>query len=254
MSTQTRGELFNLDLLTPGFIPFLERPHLIFADPPFNAGKKYGEGKHNDHMDEETYLCWLERWIAPLSDLLLPGGTFWLMHETEWIGECMHLLRGSGLQQVNLVAWVYTNPTPAGKRYQKTYHPIAVYSKGQPAIWVSDALPMERETLYFNPARREKGKLFVHDVWADVPKLVGGYLAQPELLRKEDKTFAHLAQMPIRLAERAILTATAPGDLVLDPFAGSGTVLKAAEGLGRRWVGVEQEEEYCALIRSRVGE
>lgn len=246
------GELIHGDFAEVAYL--LPGIDLAFLDPPFNAGKVYGSGQYNDRQTPERYRAWLERQLSSLVPLLNPGATLWLMNDTRWIGHCQVLLDGLGLTFLNMVAWLYTNPTPAKKRYPKSWRPILVYCNGkEPRVWDSAALPMERPTLYFNPERRERGRPFVHDVWADVPKLVGGFLAQPELQRKDNGQFAHITQMPLMLAERAILTATGPGDMVLDPFAGSGTVLAAAQKHGRRWIGVEQEEEYVALIRRRLG-
>ena len=224
---------------------------LIFADPPFNAGKVYGSGQHSDKLPDVDYVGWCNHWITAAAQLLNDGGTFWLMNETRWIGHMMVALEDQGLTFVNLVSWVYTNPTPASRKFQKTWRPIAVFAKGEPKTWHA-APPMERETLYFNPKRREKGVPFVHDVWADIPKLVGGFLAQPELQTKPNGQFAHIAQMPRALADRIILTATDPGDSVLDIFAGSGTVLESAVLNGREVVGYEREPEYCQLIEKRL--
>ncbi len=233
----------------PG-IPFVD---LIFADPPFNAGKVYGSGDHSDSLSDYDYKAWLRENIHGMADCLSDGGTLWLMNDTRWIGYCQTVLDDCQLTFLNMVVWVYTNPTPAKRRFSKTWRPILVYSRGPVRTWNQNAFPMEKPTLYYNPERREHGKPFVHDVWADVPKLVGGFLAQPELIKKESGQFAHLAQMPIALAERAILTATEPGDVVLDPFAGSGTALEAAAKHGRRWIGVEQEADYVEIIKFRMG-
>lgn len=227
--------------------------NLVFADPPFNAGKVYGTGIHNDRMADRDYATWLHSWIQTAADLVDQGGTFWIMNETRWIGRTICALEDAGLTFVNLVSWVYTNPTPARKKYQKTWRPIAIFAKGEPTVWHA-APPMERETLYFNPKRREKGVPFVHDVWADIPKLVGGFLAQDELLTKPNGQFAHIAQMPRAIADRILLTATNPGDSVLDLFAGSGTVLESALVYGREAIGYEQEAEYCQLIERRLSQ
>ena len=234
-------------------LPPLEPVDLVMADPPFNAGKEYGDGEHNDAMSREGYLAWLHEWIPLAARKVQHGGTFWLMNDTRWIGYCQTELDACGLEFQNMVAWAYSNPTPAGKHFPKTWRPILFYSVGVPTVFASDGQPMVRETLYFNPARIGGGPAFCHDLWADIPKLVGGFLAQPEvIIDPTTGKFAHPVQMPEALAMRPITTATAPGAVILDPFMGSGTTLAAAKRLGRKAIGCELSERYCEIAANRL--
>ncbi len=222
---------------------------LILADPPFNAGKEY-KGGHNDAMPVADYYHWLGDRLEEMVRVLKPGGTLWLMNDQRHIGWCQIKLLDLGLDFRNLVVWAYTNPTPAQMGLPRTWRPILFMSKGKPRFFNPRGDEMTKPTLYHNPQRGQSH--WPHDLWPDIPKLVGGFLAPPELLRDDDGRFAHLAQMPVRIAERILKLATEPGDLVLDPFMGSGTTGEAALLLERRFIGCESSLEYFQLAERRL--
>lgn len=224
---------------------------MIFADPPFNAGKEY-KGDMDDAKPVAEYYAWLDERLAQMVRLLTPGGTLWLMQDQRHVGWCQVRLVEMGLDFRNIVVWAYTNPTPARYGMPKTWRPILFMSKGNPKTFDGQADEMLKETLYHTPTRAKTH--WPHDLWPDIPKLVGGFLAPPELLLDETGRFAHLAQMPVKIAERAIKLATQPGDTVLDPFMGSGTTGDAARRLGRKFVGMERSQEYFALAEKRIRE
>ena len=151
----------------------------------------------------------------------------------------------------NMVIWAFGNPTPSSSRLPKTYRPILfMRTRGKPVIWNRKADQVRRDTIYSNTAMMNGRDLA--DLWSDIPKLVGGYLSQPEVIKDSSRCFAHLAQMPEALSERPILLTTNEGGLVLDPFAGSGTTLRSAKNLGRRAIGIEIEERYCEIAAKRL--
>jgi len=96
--------------------------------------------------------------------------------------------------------------------------------------------------------------MFVTDVWDDIRELTSGYFAGDEALRDADGNRLHKQQAPIQLLLRIILSSTNPGDVVLDPFAGSGTTLVVAEQLERKSVGIELDSQNVALIENRLAE
>lgn len=225
------------------------RFHLIFADPPFRAGKEYADG-YDDAEPLEVYRAKMKAQLAEMSRLLLPGGTLWLMQDQAHLGFCQMALEELGLTWLNTIVWAYTNPTPAAGHLPKTWRPILLFTKER-AEWLDvDADQLGRPTLYYNPDRSATRP--VHDMWPDCPKLVGGIFAQPELMTTPEGRFAHLAQMPERIAERILKLASHPGQQVLDPFAGSGTFIAVAERLGREWTGIEISPTYCNMIGVRL--
>lgn len=96
--------------------------------------------------------------------------------------------------------------------------------------------------------------MFVTDVWDDIRELTSGYFAGDEALRDAEGNRLHKQQAPIQLLLRIILSSTNPGDVVLDPFAGSGTTLVVAEQLGRKSVGVELDTVNVKIIEERLAE
>ena len=96
--------------------------------------------------------------------------------------------------------------------------------------------------------------MFVTDVWDDIRELTSGYFAGDEALRDAEGNRLHKQQAPIQLLLRIILSSTNPGDVVLDPFTGSGTTLVVAEQLGRKSVGIELDSHNVTLIQNRLAE
>ena len=226
-----------------------ESVDMLFADPPFNAGKEYAD-EFDDKLPLAEYRAWLTKWIEQAERALKQGGTFWLMQDQRHLGYCQMELERLGLEFRNIVSWAYTNPTPASDGFPKTWRPILLFSKGKPNTFDWHADQMGRETLYYNPGRAKTN--FPNDLWPDIPKLVGGIFAPPELLRTREGRFAHLAQMPEKLADRAVRIATLPGEIVLDPFMGSGTVGAACKKIGRRYIGIEKSHVYFAMAEKRI--
>mgnify|MGYP001570109557 CR=1 FL=1 len=226
----------------------------IIADPPFNAGKEYGVGT-DDARPWTEYWHWLGEVFVGISAVMRPGAALWAMNETRNLARMQLILEDQAMLEFqNLVVWAFGNPTPAAKRLAKTWRGIIFMRKpGDSNTWNLEADHLRRETLYCNFSRMEGGRT-IPDLWPDIPKLVGGYLAQEEVITTRNGAFAHLAQMPQALAERPVLLTTNPGDLVLDPCMGSGTTLRAAKDLGRKAIGIEIEERYCEIAVKRLAQ
>ena len=96
--------------------------------------------------------------------------------------------------------------------------------------------------------------MFLTDVWDDIRELTSGYFAGDEALRDAEGNRLHKQQTPIQLLLRIILSSTNPGDVVLDPFAGSGTTLVVAEQLGRKSIGVELDKVNVKIVEERLAE
>ena len=167
------------------------------------------------------------------------------MNETANLAFTQNIMEDAGLNFENIIVWAYGNPIPSSNRLPKTWRPILFMRKpGENTTWDSDGDQYRRDTVYCNLSRM-KGKRQVNDLWPDIPKLVGGIYAQKELLTDSKGKFIHIAQMPELIVERILLLCTKPGDLILDPFMGSGTVLRVAKNMGRCAIGIEIEEKYC---------
>ena len=224
---------------------------LSFLDPPFNQDKAYNAW--DDNMPPEKYWGWMREICAKVYALTSDGGAIYFMQReknTEFVLQC---LRDTGWTFQNLIIWKKkTSAVPGVKRFGKHYQVIAFATKGKtPRVFhrlrIDPPLPVGYKHA------RENG-MFVTDVWDDIRELTSGYFAGDEALRDADGKRLHKQQAPIQLLLRIILSSTRPDDVVLDPFAGSGTTLVVAEQLGRKSIGIELDSQNVRLIGNRLAE
>ena len=227
------------------------RIDLSFLDPPFNQDKAYNSW--NDNLPMEKYWGWMRDICAQVYTATSDGGALYFMQReknTEFVLQC---LRDTGWTFQNLIIWKKkTSAVPGMKRFGKHYQVIAFATKGKtPRVFhrlrIDPPLPADYKHA------RENG-MFVTDVWDDIRELTSGYFAGDEALRDAEGNRLHKQQSPIQLLLRIILSSTNPGDVVLDPFAGSGTTLVVAEQLGRKSIGIELDSDNVTLIRNRLAE
>ena len=224
---------------------------LSFLDPPFNQDKAYNVW--DDNLPPEEYWKWMREICAKVYALTSDGGAIYFMQReknTEFVLQC---LRDAGWTFQNLIIWKKkTSAVPGVKRFGKHYQIIAFATKGKtPRVFhrlrIDPPLPADYKHA------RENG-MFVTDVWDDIRELTSGYFAGDEALRDASGDRLHKQQAPIQLLLRIILSSTNPGDVVLDPFAGSGTTLVVAEQLCRKSIGIEIDTHNIALIEKRLTE
>lgn len=222
-----------LDVL-PGLAP--ESVDLIFADPPFNLGKSYGSGM-DDSIPERRYLDWSRQWIDECVRVLKPGGSFFLYNLPKW-----NLALGSYLNdRLTFRHWIaiemtYTLPI-AGRLYPSHYS-LLYFCKGpRPTTFTPDRIAMATcphctEELKDYGGYKDKMNplgISLTDVWKDIPPV-----RHQKFKRRDDGN-----ELSIKLLDRIITMASRPGDLVLDPFGGSGSTYAVAELKERRWLGIE---------------
>lgn len=222
---------------------------LIFADPPFNLGRKYGK-KCNDDYDD--YMKWCKEWIQHCAWKLSDGGVFIVHNIPKNAFRIATVMEDAGLRFQNWVAWKTSN-YPVSNRMLPEHFPYLVFSNGKLRVWNrwGDTVPHARcrhcdglladwggHAKNMNPAGKR-----VSDVWTDIHRI----------RHKSKKSRAH-NELPVLIAERFIKLYTNPGDRILDPFLGSGTTAVAAQGLGRRWVGVEIELENVEIAAQRLAD
>lgn len=230
---------------------FLSRVDLSFLDPPFNQDKAYNEW--NDNLPPEKYWEWMREVCAKIHTLTSDGGGIYFMQReknTEFVLKC---LRDSGWTFQNLIVWKKkTSAVPGMKRFGKHYQIIVFATKGKiPRVFhrlrIDPPLPADYKY------KRENG-MYVTDVWDDIRELTSGYFAGDEALRDAEGKRLHKQQSPVQLLLRIILSSTNLGDVVLDPFAGSGTTLVVSEQLGRKSIGIEIDSHNVKLIQNRLDE
>ncbi|RKU13584.1 modification methylase [Candidatus Poribacteria bacterium] len=225
--------------------------NLTFLDPPFNQDKGYNEW--DDNLPETQYWKWMGDVCTQIYRRTTSGGAIYFMQREKKTESVLRCLRESGWTFQNLIIWKKkTSAVPGTNRFGKHYQIIAFATKGE--------RPQVFHRLRINPPlpagykyERENG-MFVTDVWDDIRELTSGYFAGDEALRDGEGNRLHKQQTPIQLLLRIILSSTNPGDVVLDPFAGSGTTLVVAEQLGRKSIGVELDKVNIKIIEERLAE
>ncbi|HRE49166.1 MAG TPA: site-specific DNA-methyltransferase [Aggregatilineales bacterium] len=222
---------------------------LTFLDPPFNQGKDYAA--HNDNLPDKTYWRWMTEMCSLTHQHTLPGGAVYFMQREKNTERVLACLREAGWTLQNLIIWKKkTSPVPSTERYGKAYQVIAYATKGVKKR-VFHRLRIAPPRLANEKYERETG-MYVTDVWDDIRELTSGYFAGDEAIRRPNGERFHKQQAPLALLVCLILSSSKVGDLVFDPFAGTGTTLIAAKQLGRRALGVELDPENTALIHERL--
>jgi site-specific DNA-methyltransferase (adenine-specific) len=227
---------------------------LVFADPPFNVGKAY-----KDKRDD--YRLWCRRWIGLCFRLLKPTGSFYLMTLSKHLEWKMPLMAIHG-KFINLITWRNVSASHGKRSFWLEYQPIMLYGKTDEYIFNTyaqvDMDPVERYRK-FNRKRwggystEYKGQL--KDRWDNIPFVYAGSIKHKEaVLEKGTNKKAHPCQMPVTLAERAILFSTNEGDRVLDPFVGSGSTAIAAIRTDRHYTGIDLEQKFVDLTNERIRE
>lgn len=212
-----------------------ESVDLVFADPPFNLNKDYGDGI-NDALTDEEYLQWCGRWIARCVQLLKPGGAFYLFNIPRWNVELGHILSGERMLFRHWIAIDIKYSLPIPGRLYPSHYSLLYYTKGKPKFFNRPRVPIPvcrhcGGDIHDYGGHRNKLNpegLNLTDVWSDIP---------PVRHRTTKRRGAN--ELSIKLLRRILEISTEPGDIVFDPFGGAGTTYAAAEQMGRRWIGVE---------------
>src|SRR5579884_3178560 len=232
---------------------------LAFADPPFNIGYEYDV--YDDRQGREEYLAWTERWLAAVRRLLKPAGSFYVAIGDEYAAETKVRLDALGLTLRNWIVWHYTFGVHCTKKFTRS-HAHIFYYVADPKRFTFNAdavrVPSARQTTYADRRANPRGRV-PDDTWVlrpqeDARLFPAGsdtwYVSRVCGTFKERT--GHPCQMPEAVLERIVRASSNPGDLVLDPFAGSGTTLAVARRLGRHYVGCELSEEYAQAVRQRL--
>jgi len=234
--------------MVESFIPKIktESIDLVIADPPFNLSKKYDN--FSDNIKQKKYLENCDFWIKHCFRVLKSTGCLWIYCSSNLLYDFLHLGKKYGKHQ-NTIVWKYANPIPDKKRFQKTWSPWLLFSKSDNFTF-NDNFSKSIESITKN---RKNLKTPIYDIWEDIPKLVGGFLAQPEVILKPNtKKRLFVYQLPILLLKRIISYTSSPGEIVLDLFSHSGTTSYTAKLLKRNFIAVEQSKFYCDTIKKRL--
>ena len=251
-----RGDCLELLARVPA-----ESVHLAFADPPFNIGYDYDA--YDDSRSADDYIDWSRRWLEAVVRVLRPDGSFWLAIGDEYAAELKVVAtRELGLTCRSWVVWYYTFGVNCKQKCSRS-HAHIFHLVRDPAAFTfnTDAIrvPSARELVYGDKRANPRGRL-PDDTWILRPQdLPDGFGTTEDTWyfprvcgTFKERSGWHGCQMPEQLLGRIIRASSNPGDVVLDPFAGSGTTLAVAKKLGRSFLGVELSEAYAARIHDRL--
>lgn len=233
-----------------------ESVDLIFADPPYNlsgnglkwegnktGGDWYMVNEEWDKMSPSQYLEFTKKWVGSCHRVLKDHGSIYISSTYHNLGEILVTLKSFGFKINNLITWYKSNAMPNMTKRTFTHSSEfviwAVKNKG----WSFNYEDVKR----INPEKQKDGTLKqMRDVWT-IPLVQG-----KERLRGENGRSIHATQKPEEMLRRIIVASSNKGDVVLDPFLGSGTTAVVANQLGRNWIGIEINPEYVEAARKRI--
>lgn len=215
---------------------------LVFADPPFNIGIKYDV--HNDNMSYEDYYNWSEKWIKETYRLLKNNGTIYIAIGDEFAAEINIILKRIGFNYRNWIIWYYTFGQNQRKKFNRSHTHLLYFTKDKEKFTFNDKnirVPSARQLIYKDKRANPLGKI-PDDVW-QFSRVCGTF---------KERIGKHPCQMPEDLLELIIKTSSKEGNLVLDPFGGTGTTVTVAKRLKREFITIEISNEYYNIILSRL--
>lgn len=222
---------------------------LVFADPPYNlqlghglrrpeGGRVAGCDAAWDRFDSfADYDAFTRAWLSQCRRLLKPDGALWVIGSYHNIFRVGAALQDLGFWLLGDVVWRKTNPMPnfRGARLTNAHETL---------IWAARSAKA-RATFHYHALKAANDGVQMRSDWL-IPLCAG-----PERL-KRGRAKAHPTQKPEALLHRVLMATTSAGDIVLDPFFGTGTTGAVARMLGRRFIGIEREPAYVALARDRI--
>ena len=224
---------------------------LLFADPPYNLTKSFGKESFKGRSPDE-YEAWLDSWLSLCAPLLKPTASVYI---------CGDWRSSSAIQRVgsryfklqNRITWEREKGRGAKRNWKNTAEDIWFFTVSDDFTFNIDDVKIRRKVL---APYTEKGvpkdwnagtdgnfrDTHPSNIWTDISV---PFWSMPE-------NTDHPTQKPEKLLAKIILASTNPGDLILDPFAGSGTTAVAAKKLGRDFIAIESDEQYCLLAQKRL--
>lgn len=223
---------------------------LIFADPPYNIGKKFANFK-DKWPDDKSYAQWCFQWLELCLSKIKPNGSMYVMTSTQAMPYLDLFLRDK-ITILSRITWCYdSSGVQAKKFYGSLYEPILFcvknslnYTFNTADILIDAKTGSERRLIDY---RKPIPTLY------NTKKVPGNVWFFPRVRYLMNEYEEHPSQKPEALLERIILASSNPGDTILDPFAGTFTTCAVAKRLNRSSIGIEREEEYLKIGLRRLG-
>jgi len=219
---------------------------MTFADPPFNLNKKYNS--YSDRRSLDTYLLWCKQWLTEMVRITKPTGSIFVHNIPKWL-----TFYASFLNEIadfkHWISWDAMS-TPLGKTLMPTHYGILFYAKDRKLNKFYEVRHPHKRCRKCNVLLKDYGgkKAGLHpfgplvsDVWTDLHRI--------KHAKNRDE---HPCQLPETILERLILMTTDEGDIILDPFNGTGTTVIAAKRLGRKYIGIELDKQYVTIAEEKL--
>ncbi|MEW6294810.1 MAG: site-specific DNA-methyltransferase [Candidatus Diapherotrites archaeon] len=220
-----------------------ESVDLIVTDPPFNIGKKYNT--YVDRMKKIEYVEWCKNWLGECIRMLKKKGSLYLFNYPENNAYLMPFL-DEKLIFKRWMTWHYpTNTGMSPTNFTRSQHSILFYTKSKNAVFNKKEIAEP----YRNPTDKRILERIKNGSNGKVPYDVFQFNLVKNVSKEKTE---HVCQLPEKLVEIFVKASSNKGDLVFDPFMGSGTVAVAAKKLNRDYLGCEIDKKYCKIIESRL--
>jgi len=226
---------------------------VIFADPPYNlqleGDLSRPDNSKVDAVDDdwdrfdsfEAYDRFSRNWLKAARRVLKDNGTIWVIGSYHNIYRVGSIMQDAGYWFLNDIVWRKSNPMPnfRGRRFTNAHETL---------LWCSKSRDQKSYTFNYEAMKQLNDDLQMRSDWL-IPLCTGG-----ERLKDDKGQKAHPTQKPEALLHRVLLASTKPGDIVLDPFFGTGTTGAVAKKLGRRFIGIERDAGYISVAKKRIAQ
>lgn len=224
---------------------------LVIVDPPYNMDKDF-HGQRFHQMSDEEYKTYTERWLKPVLPLLKENASVYVCCDWQTCPEITGILK-KYLTVRNRITWQREKGRGAQSNWKNSMEDIIFATVGDDYYFNIDAVKMRRKVIapykvdgkpkdWEETAEGNFRNTCPSNFWDDISV---PYWSMPE-------NTAHPTQKPEKLLAKLILASSRPGDLVLDPFSGSGSTLVTAKKLNRHYIGIERNEQYCVWTEKRL--
>jgi len=249
------GQLYQGDSIAWLLSVESESVDLIFADPPYNLNK----AEWDSFESQEDYIDWSLQWIRQAARVLKPTGSLYVCGFSETLADLKHPA-SQYFKGCRWLVWHYKNKANLGHDWGRSHESIIHFRKSAAVkLNIDDVrIPYGTHTLKYPSHPQADSSLYSNgqkrDRWLPHPKGAKpkDVIDIPTTCNGMGETTPHPTQKPEELVRKFVLASSQPGDLVIDPFSGSGTTVVVAEQLGRRWMGCDLNAEYHQWAIARL--
>ncbi len=230
---------------------------LLFADPPYNINK----AEWDTFESQEKYVNWSLQWIEQAARILKPTGTLYICGFSEILAD-LRLPASRFFKGCKWLVWHYKNKANLGSDWGRSHESILHFRKSKQFTFNIDEvrIPYGQHTLKYPEHPQAETSQYANGngakdrVWAPHPRGAKprDVIEIPTTCNGMHEKTPHPTQKPEELLRKIVLASSNTGDLVIDPFLGSGTTVVVSEQLGRRWMGCDISLEYCLWAAKRI--